>query len=255
MLQESLQKLGFSNKEAGLYIQMVHLGAQPVSVLAKHAGLNRTTAYDLLETLMARGLVTFTKKKGRTLCQALHPSQLVNFLEREKQEFERKITRQKRVAEEILPELISLENPNSTKPKVTFYEGENGLREAYEDTLTSHEPIRAYANVEDMHKGLPNFFPEYYFRRAVEKKIAIRAIMPDNKGSRDRTKYDAKERRKSILIPQSKYDFSPEINIYDDKVLIASWREKLAIIIQSREIADFHKKMYELCWQSLSAAK
>ena len=53
------------------------------------------------------------------------------------------------------------------------------------------------------------------------------------------------------LIPKSKYEFSPEMNIFDDKVLIASWREKMAIIIQSQEIADLHKKMYDLLWSLL----
>ena len=123
------------------------------------------------------------------------------------------------------------------------------MRQAYEDTLTSSETILAYANVEDMHKGLPNFFPEYYQRRGVEKKIHIRCIAPDNKTSKDRHKQDKKENREMLLIPEKEYDFSPEINIYDDKVLFASWREKMAIIIKSKEIADFHKKMYALCWE------
>ena len=41
---------------------------------------------------------------------------------------------------------------------------------------------------------------------------------------------------------------TPEINIYDNKVMIASWREKLGIIIESSEIADAMKKIYELAW-------
>ena len=31
--------------------------------------------------------------------------------------------------------------------------------------------------------------------------------------------------------------------------MIASWREKLGIIIESAEIADAMKKIYELSWQ------
>lgn len=124
------------------------------------------------------------------------------------------------------------------------------MRQAYEGTLTSSETILAYANVEDMHKGLPNFFPDYYHRRGTEKKIHIKAIFPDNKISLERHKKDKSENRESLIIPSEIYDFSPEINIYDDKVLIASWREKMAIIIKSKEIADFHKKMYKLCWKA-----
>jgi hypothetical protein len=52
-----------------------------------------------------------------------------------------------------------------------------------------------------------------------------------------------------VLVPAKDYDFSPEINIYNNKVLMVSWREKMAIIIESQEIADFHRKMYKLAWE------
>ena len=49
-------------------------------------------------------------------------------------------------------------------------------------------------------------------------------------------------------MPEDKYYFSPEINIYDNKVMIASWREQLGIIIESEEISDAMKKAFELAW-------
>ena len=59
---------------------------------------------------------------------------------------------------------------------------------------------------------------------------------------------DKAEMRETALVPPDKYYFSPEINVYDNKVMIASWREKLGIIIESSEIADAMKKIYELAW-------
>jgi len=49
-------------------------------------------------------------------------------------------------------------------------------------------------------------------------------------------------------VPKDKYSFSPEIDIYDNKVMIASWKDKMGIIIESKEIADAMKKVYELAW-------
>lgn len=249
MLLDTLEKIGFSDKEARIYLQLIRLGAQPASTIANKAGINRTTTYDIIESLTKKGLISTMQKGGTTYFKALDPKELINYLEREKIEHTKKLEKYQQEIEHVLPALISLENPESTKPKVTFYEGEKGMRQAYEDTLTSSEPILAYANVEDMHNGLPDFFPDYYQRRGVEKKIHIKAIMPDNPTSIDRAKKDKSENRESVLIPSDKYDFSPEINIYDDKVLIASWCEKMAIIIKSKEIADLHKKMYSLCWE------
>ena len=119
--------------------------------------------------------------------------------------------------------------------------------EVYEDTLTSHEPIRAYATIEDMHRALPDYFPDYYKRRAA-KGIVARGIIPNTPGAIKRVKYNKEELRETALIPADKYYFSPEICIYDNKVMIASWREKLGIIIESNEIAEEMKKIFELAW-------
>lgn len=255
-LIETLSKIGLSEKEAKVYIQMIHLGEQPASVLSRHTNINRTSMYDILEALKTRGLVQTTRKKGRTLFRVLHPNELLQYLEREKTEAVRRLEKQQETIREILPELISLEHPESSRPRVTFYEGEKGMREAYEDTLSSKGDILAYANVEEMHKALPHFFPEYYHRRAIEHKIHIKAIMPDNEASKERSKEDDLENRESILIPRKDFEFSPEINIYNNKVLIASWTEKIAIIVESKEVADFHRKMYGLAWKgALSTAK
>ena len=99
----------------------------------------------------------------------------------------------------------------------------------------------------DMHKGLPGYFPEYY-RRRTNAGIAIRAIIPKTKIGMERRTHDKEEAREIAFVPSDKYYFSPEINIYDNKVMIASWREKLGIIIESNEIADAMKKIYELAW-------
>lgn len=253
MILETLKKIGFSDKEARIYIHLIRLGAQPASIISERAEINRTTTYDIIEGLTKKGLISSIKKGAITYFKALDPKELINYLEREKVEHIKQLERQQAEVEQLLPALISLENPESTKPKVTFYEGEKGMRQAYEDTLSSKETILAYANVEDMHKGLPNFFPDYYERRGVKNNIHIKCIAPDNKTSRERHKQDKKENREMILISTDEYEFSPEVNIYEDKVLYASWREKMAIIIKSQEIADFHKKMYKLCWKALKA--
>jgi len=247
MIEKILKKIGLSDKEIKVYLATLKMGSQPASVIAKHSGVNRATVYDIFDHLIKKGLASKIDKGAAIYFQILDPENLINYLERDKKEYIRKIEKEKTVLSEILPAIKSIENPASTKPKVQFFEGEKGVREAYENTLKSSEPIRSYANVEEMHKGLPNFFPEYYKRRK-KAGIKIRAIMPDNKLSIERHKQDAKELRKSKLVDHNKSSFSPEINIFDDKVLIASWREKMAVIIESQEIADLHKKMYDLLW-------
>lgn len=241
-LKNTLLSAGLSEKESTVYISLLTLGKGTVSIIARKAGINRTTGYDILGSLVEKGIVSVSGKKPKQEYVAESPETIKKYI---LQEIENKKEALKDV-ESIVPELTTLHNV-SGRPSVRFYEGTDGLRQVYEDTLTSREPIRAYATVDDMHKGLPNYFPEYYKRRA-GLGIAIRAIVPGTEIGKDRKSQDAKEMRETALVPKDAYYFHPEINIYDNKVMIASWREKLGIIIESAEIADAMKKIYELAW-------
>ena len=241
-LQEALIEIGLSDKEAGVYLGLLELGKGTVSEISRKANINRTTGYDILDSLSAKGLVSISGKEPKQEYSAEKPERLENYIAGEIKKKHEAL----RKTESLIPELTSLHNIGG-RPRVRFYEGTEGLVEVYEDTLTSHEPIRAFATVDDMHAGLPNYFPKYYKRRA-SAGIHIRAIIPKTEIGIERTQFDKEELRESALVPKDKYYFSPEINIYDNKVMIASLREKLGIIIESAEIADAMKKIYELAW-------
>ncbi|OGI87254.1 hypothetical protein A2995_01065 [Candidatus Nomurabacteria bacterium RIFCSPLOWO2_01_FULL_33_24] len=251
MIEKILKQLNFSSKEIEVYLIITKIDQASVSLISKETNINRTTIYDILENLMSKGIVSKIKKSSKSFFYALPPSRLTDYLERERREYNLKIDIQKERIEKIMPELISLQNLHSkNKPRVHFFSGEKGMREAYEDSLTAEGTIRAYANVEEMHKGLPNFFPEYYKRRT-QANIHIKAIIPQNEISKSRVQKNSEEMRTTKFLPEEKMTFSPEINIYNDKVLLVSWRESMAIIIQSKELADFHKLTYDLLWDNL----
>ncbi len=241
-LYESLVKAGFPENESKVFLVLLELGKGTVTQITRKAGLNRTTGYDILDNLVAKGLASISGKEPKQEYLAETPDKIVLLLEKELNDKEIQLKKIK----SVLPEMKSLHNV-AGRPKVRFYEGISGLKDVYEDTLTSHEQIRAYANVNEMHEALIGYFPKYYERR-VGKGISIRTIIPDSPIGKNRASKDKEEMRESILVPAEKYNFSPEINIYDNKVMIASWRERLGIIIESAEIADAMKKIYELAW-------
>lgn len=241
-LTKTLEFIGFSEKEVLVYLALLEIGKGTVTQISRKAGINRPTGYHILASLEAKELVKVSGKEPKQEYVAESPDQIEKILLKKIESDQTYI----KEARKIIPELKSMHNVID-RPKVLFYEGREGMEKVYEDTLTSTEPIRAYANVENMHMGLPGYFPEYYKRRA-GKGIAIRAIIPDSKTGRERRDLDSKEMRETALVPIGVFNFTPEINIYDDKVMIASWREKLGVIIKSSEIADAMKKIYELAW-------
>jgi sugar-specific transcriptional regulator TrmB len=242
-LKKLLLEIDFSIKETDVYLAILTLGQGTASKIARNAHIHRTTVYDILSSLFDKGLVTLTGKEPKQEYVSESPDKLQEYIAKQ---LEKKQTDLKKVQSVLIPQLKSIHNVTN-RPKVLFYEGKEGLEKVYEDTLTSHEEIRAYATYDDMQKALPGYFPEYFYRRAA-KGISIRAIFPHTQAGLELSTYNKAQLRETAIVPADKYYFSPEINIYDNKVMIASWKEKLGIIIESAEIADAMKKVFELSW-------
>lgn len=242
-----------SDKELLIYLDLLTIGQATATYLARRTDLNRTTVYDVTETLLQRGLLSKYAKRGRLYFVALDPIHIVTYLRNEAQRQEYQLADKIKRVESILPSLLSLHLTATSKPKVTFFEGERGMQEAYEDTLTAKEGIRAYSNYEVMHAGLPSFFPEYYKRR-VARKIFARAIVPRNALSIQRSQHDQVELRESRFLPTDQ-TFTPEINIYDDKMIAVSWKEKMAILITSQELVGLQKLTFDMLWEQLPTAR
>lgn len=241
-LKDSLVSLGLSDKEASVYLALLELGRSTVSKISRHADVNRATGYVILDSLVNMSLAHISGKEPKQEYTAESPDNLVQLLREKKTRAEEALA----TAEGLALKLKSIQKVED-RPQVKFYEGIEGMKQVYEDTLTSKETIRAFASVEDVHSLFGNYFPTYYKRRA-GKGISIRAVFPDTPASIERSRLDNEEARESILVPKDMYEFHPEINIYDNKIMIASWREKLGIIIESAEIADAMKKVFELAW-------
>jgi sugar-specific transcriptional regulator TrmB len=248
-LKADLLALNFSEKEANVYLALLELGRGNVSTIARKANLNRTTGYHILNALVGKGLVSVSGKEPLQEFIAESPDRILETLQNKFAEYQNKLNR----AKHTIPLLKSVHNV-SDRPKIRFYEGREGMKEVYEDTLTSKEPLRAFANFDDMHKALPEYFPAYYKRRA-KKGLSIKGVVPLTKEALERQKHNQAEAREMVFVPADKYYFSPEIDMYDNKLMIASWKERLGIIIESVEIADAMKKIFELAWIGAKSLK
>ena len=148
-----------------------------------------------------------------------------------------------------MPELISVAKNRSAMPKVRFFEGKKGLREALEDTLTAKTGILAYANLGTIFEAAPDYFPNYLANR-IKKKIHAKAIAPDTEIWRRALSRSRDELREVRFLPAGN-SYTPEINIYDDKMLIISWEENIALIIESKELAALQRIVFDNLWRTL----
>ncbi len=247
-----------NEKEISVYLALLELGSQPASVIGKKSGINRSSTYLILDSLIKRGFVNQYMRADVKYFTAADPQILVKFVK--KQEFKLKEVRRSLTG--ILPDLYGLANPLSVKPKVRFYEGEKGVVRVMEDTLTSTETIQSWDSLDAWFNStemLRNYLVEYGKLRVEKHKIPLRALFIDCPVARKYIvkDYPAKKKKVDALldfkwIPKEISPFNIGLNIYNDKVTLVSLAkdELLGVIIESHEIYKIHKAMFELAWKA-----
>ena len=244
-----LESVGLDDKQAALYLSGLQLGTAPASDYAKKTGLNRITTYNALEEMVQKGIFTKVKKVRAKWYAPVAPEYLSLEARKSAEALDR-----------ALPELRSLQGAKYRKPRVRFFEGWEGVRHVYEDTLTAKSEILNFANSAVVRKYWPNYDEEYVAER-VKRGISLRGIAPDDEVGQYVHGEDKERLREIRLVPAKEFDFRNEINVYDHKVAIVSFgdeREMFGVIMESKEVADTQRQVFEMAWRYaglVSAAK
>lgn len=248
MLTNLLKSLGLTSNEVQVFAKTVELGAQPASQIARMCGLPRNTVRSMLDVFVEKGLMVRTRRANTQYYAPEKKENLIRQLKFKKLRLDDDIDQQITMLETYGDELSARQWARS-RPKITFYEGIAGMEKVYEDTLTARHGLQSWASTDDMLETMPKYF-RTYFKRRTTKGIHMKSIHPDTPSARDIQSRDGSELRKSKLVPADKFHWTPEIQVYDNKVNIASWKEKLGIIIESQEIADALKVIFDLSYEA-----
>jgi len=249
MLISFLQNIGLEETEAKVYLTGLELGNKPASIIAKKAGLKRIRTYNILNRLIKMGLASKSTKAGITYFQVAEPRFLNRFLERQ----EISLIQSKEKLNELLPQFVSKQSLLTERPRVSFYEGKDGLKEMYEDTLVEDDStICGFTDFVPILKALPDYINDY-FQKRIRRNIKCTFISPENKESLLRQKKGKEELRKLKFIPQKYGHLPAEINVYQDKVaIIAFGAEDNGVIIENKAIADTMRTIWKALWDRLA---
>lgn len=243
---KQLTHYGLSEKEAKLYITLLELEIATVFEVAKHAGINRSSAYVVLEGLKKKGLVGISDDKKVRNYVAASPEILLQSAEASAKKHEEiKIG-----IESIIPELKALHKDTKHRPVVKVFEGKNGLINIFEDTLSSKEKkIRIVSAVEKIFSLLPDYFPNYVKRR-LKKGIKMYGIHPYDSIAQHLVKMQVPGLDEPILIPKEKYKIPADFAIYDDKIGYMSPADGgFGVIIESKQMAGVMKNVFDMAYE------
>ncbi|MBI3120206.1 MAG: helix-turn-helix domain-containing protein, partial [Candidatus Kerfeldbacteria bacterium] len=124
-IEKILGELGLPKNKGAVYLAALQVGTGSVQDIAVKAGLPRTTTHEILGQLVKSGVANLTTRGRTQYYTAESPKKLLRIL----QDRQRKL-------EDVLPELLSMTQTSGIRPRVRFYEGVEGVKTVFEDTLT-----------------------------------------------------------------------------------------------------------------------
>src|SRR3989344_8029704 len=148
---ELIQALGLTEHEVAVYLATLELGEGNIQEISRKSGVKRTSIYNFIDTLKERQLLSEIKKGKRKFYSAVSPHHLVD-------EQKSKVAS----VERLIPQLLAVQNTGRNKPRVSFFEGIEGLKEIYRVTLRDKQIIYAWEDLDAAVGTLPWSFLNWY---------------------------------------------------------------------------------------------
>jgi len=175
------------------------------------------------------------------------PTKLFQLLEEENKILNNK----KSQLEKIMPALSEIVNPHKVFPRVTFFEGLEGIKRVLEDSLSSETDILTYSDVAGYMKYLRKYNEEYYAPKRKKLGIFEKIIIPDTKPALDYLKnYKALDVSNYVFVDHKQFPLYSEVNIYDNKVSFVTFSDvqHIGLLIENFEIYETQKSIFKMVW-------
>ncbi len=237
-IESILKEYGLSDKESQVYLACTMLGTATVVDISKQCRLPKSTCYDVLNSLIAKGIAGTVLKGKVTYFEAADANQLIQSLERKK----------KRI-EAIMPALRSMKESAIEKPKTTMYEGMSGLKAILDDIIQTGEDVLIIGNFSNFSRVTRHVAPQF-IRSRIQKNISCRYLSEESDISKKIKKDDRKELRETRFLKSLK-DSGSEMYIYSKKIAIVtvSKDQPVGVIIENESIAKFQRILFRELWE------
>lgn len=242
-LRKSLTELGLSAKEAEVYISMLELGPASVQDIAKKAGVNRSTTYVMIEGLKRFGLISTFEKGKKVMFSAENPERLRAVITEQMNKLKDKDDQ----LSEALPQLQAIFTSWKDKPRVRYFEGEAAIHEIRDDlaNMSEREEVLELFSVDEHFLELVKLTHEH--RKNTVFKARSRALACIKPGFVQ--PFFQAGNLELRTLDYNKFPLTGSFTISKNRVLMYSMRTTgIGIIIESAELADFIRVIFEICW-------
>lgn len=237
-----LADVGLSAKEASVYIALLQLGSVSAQKIASHAGVNRSTTYLAIDALKRRGLVSAVERDGKTEFIAEDPRRVMALTVDELARLEERKDKIKRV----MPQLSAIFQSASDRPRVRFFDGEESLHHAREEMIATRAPIWEVYAADERTVKIASIRQKERIDMA-KRRLSRRLLVAVKPGCRL-----APFSPDGVEVRVMDYDacpFSGSVTVAGDKLCIFTPETSgMGILVDSREIAQVFRALYEAAW-------
>ena len=242
--EEILEKLGLSGQEAKVYLAALELGKCLPKHLAEKAEVKRPTLYQILPKLLKEGFLAETIIGKR---RYFVPEDPQVFLEKKKTEIAQ--------LEKLMPELRLLLTTSVSKPKISFYEGVEGIKKVTWESINTKDIIREFIGLHKIHPKMEEYHRDFYIPERIRRRKQIQIIIsgPPKYGT-IKLDTDPEASRKIKIIDGKEFPIPMDCYIYDETISFLVFRkdsEPVAVLIRSKEISTMFKSLHKYIWGAI----
>ncbi len=226
-----------------MYLASLRLGPSTILRIAKTAEIKRTTAYTVVDALIARGLMRKELKGWKNLFVAEDPEKLESIVEY-----------QRETIKKLLPDFQAIYNLKESGAMIKYYEGVDAIKSLYNELLKKIKPHEDYCIVGELEQWLEldeEFFLKFTERRA-KLNINIRILMQESETGKLHKERERQYNEKIFFLPKET-QLSTNLVIIPEMVVIQQLTPiPLAIVIENASIIKMHKELFEIIWKSMT---
>lgn len=242
MLEQDLQRIGLSEKEAKVYLAALELGPSPVQKIAAKAHVNRATTYVILEGLLKKGVITIFDQGKKRYFVAEGPGALKNIISQQQKELDDKA----KLLEDLHQQIQSVHNTLPNKPVVKFYEGKEGLKTILHERLAEgHKRVDVFYPEQDVQSVFTPEEAASYREKRLQQQVVYHAVASTANPSEQPDESFGPLR----LVDEKNTPFYCDFAVYGDKVSISILRGHISgVVIENKAVADTFRSIFKLAF-------
>lgn len=244
---KNLESIGFTSGESKVYFALLQIGETTTGEIIKKSGISGSKVYEILDKLIAKGMVSYITKGKMKYFQPAHPKRILDYInQREKNLDEQKMTIQR-----MIPQLEKLMPNAEDMQTFQLFEGYGGLNTVFSMILETVKPngeYFAFSLGDELRNERVNLFLENYHQKRIAAKIKVKILAEKS----ETELFNYLKKIKNVEVRYCSSAVPTGVFIFGNYVATVKFSNNpVAFVILSNQIANSYKRFFENIWNDI----